>query len=551
MHTGNYTCLEIFARKTAEGGHIRLIGENQKITEKEAGNGYYAWLKFSLSRHAEYEIVCEGCEASLCYLSGNEDILETGVCFLERDEAGAFVQANPALWYDGPTREAYHFSPWKNWNNDPNGLCYFHGYYHMFYQYNPNGQEWSNMYWGHALSEDLVHWRHLPVVLAPQQDILENQDTLKGGAFSGCALALEDEVVFYLTRHRGPLLDGADSIEQQWMMKSSDMIHFTEETCVIGHPPAHASFDFRDPKVQRIGESWYMAVGSALEGRGAILLYRSQDMEHWSYVHPLLVEENARIRCFECPDFMELDGKFVVLGAFMEHSDDCGRYQMSRYYTGNFQDERFQAEHEGWFDFGSNCYAMQSFEHGGRRICIGWVSDFYGEHVAYENGAYGSMTLPRELHVKAGKLYMRPVEELRRLVGDVLYKGSRENLRLEHIEGNAYRADIAFGRNTCFQIVLGKEGEKELSLVNDRDGFRIVTKGVRSEGIRFQADVEEVKELEIYVDRRMAEVYVNGGEAAGTKLFYSSSKEGSFALSAEEPEMIERAKVCLMKSIWN
>ena len=530
---------------------MRVTAEDGKVLEQEAGDGYYAWLKFPLERNTEYEIDCAGCRTSLCYLSGSEDIFETGVRYLEKDEDGVFRLADTARWYGHPTREAYHFSPWKNWLNDPNGLCWFRGYYHMFYQHNPHGQEWSNMYWGHAVSEDLVHWRHLPVVLAPQQDILENQDTLKGGAFSGCAVAGEDEAVFYLTRHHGPLREGEGTVEQQWMTKSSDMLHFTEETCIIKAPPAGASLDFRDPKVQRVGESWYMVLGSAVGGLGAMLLYRSKDMKRWSYVQPLLIEQKEEIRCFECPDFMELDGKFVAVGAFMEHRDACERYQMSRYYIGDFRDERLEVEKEGWFDFGGNCYAMQSFLHEGRRICIGWVSDFYGEHVPQENGAYGSMTLPRELHVKDGRLLMRPVEELRRLEDQVLYKGGRENLRLKHIEENAYRAHVAFDGETYFRIVLGKEGEKELSLINDEDGFYIATKGVKSEGIRFRADVEKVKELEIYVDRRMAEVFVNGGEAAGTKLFYPSSKEGSFALCAEKPEHIAQADVCRIKSIWN
>ena len=113
---------------------------------------------------------------------------------------------------DTPYREQYHFSPVVNWNNDPNGLCWFKGYYHLFYQMNPFGQEWNNMYWGHAASKDLVHWTHLPVVLEPQEEILDNL-AIKGGAFSGSALPVGDEVYFYLTRHIGPQDDGWDTIQ--------------------------------------------------------------------------------------------------------------------------------------------------------------------------------------------------------------------------------------------------------------------------------------------------------------------------------------------------
>lgn len=556
VNTKKYTCLEIFAKQTAEGGRILVLTRNadgsQSAAEKLAGRGYFAWLKIPVRQNTDYEIKGEDCEVSLCYLSGNEDVLETGVCYLERDLSdGSFFVQDQAAWYDRPDRETYHFSPWKNWINDPNGLCWFQGYYHMFYQFNPHEQRWSNMYWGHAASRDLIHWVHLPVVLDPQEEILKNQEEIKGGAFSGCAVASDEEVTFYFTRHKGPLQDGEGTVEQQWMMRSRDMIHFTQEKCVIGQSPEGASFDFRDPKVLWIQDRWYMVLGSAVGGHGAILLYESPDGEQWKYVHPLLLEEREKVRCFECPDFMELDGKYVAIGAWMQHRDAGGRFQMSRYYTGSLQDRKFEIDGDGWFDFGSNCYAMQSFAHQGRRISIGWISDFYEEHVARENGAYGSMTIPRELHIRDGKLYMTPVREIREQKGMVLGQGRGGNLSLPKIEGNAYRAEIRFGQNTFFSILLGRDGVKEISLVNDRDGLRIVTKGVKSEGICFRADVEEVRSLEIYVDRRAAEVYVNEGEAVGTKVFYSGSRVGCFELRAKKPEHVEWMEVACMKSIWS
>ncbi len=557
MNTGKYTCLEIFAKQTAKDGRVIVCPEKQadgaglSVMEQAAGETYYAWLKFQVQPDAEYEIRCESCDISLCYLSGNENIFETGIRYLEKNPTDeSFYAADPSVWYNRAFREAYHFSPWKNWVNDPNGLCWFQGYYHMFYQFNPHGQEWSNMYWGHTASRDLVHWIHLPIALSPQEEILERPDEIKGGAFSGCAVVAGDEAVFYLTRHKGPLQDGRDTVEQQWMMKSRDMIHFTGEKCVIANPPKGASFDFRDPKVIRVGEKWYMVLGSAMDGKSAILLYESKDMEHWEYAHPLLLEDREKIRCFECPDFMELDGKYAAIGAWMEHRDEGGRYQMSRYYTGDLHDGRFEIVNDGWFDFGSNCYAMQSFEHQGRRISIGWISDFYDEHMEYEDGAYGSMTIPRELHIKNEKLYMTPIQEISLLKGEILYEGEKEDIDLPVIEGNAYRAEVSFEKNTFFTILLGKDGERSISLLNDRDGLRIVTRKVNSEGIRFRADIEEVRALEIYMDRRAVEIYVNGGEAVGTKVFYNSSEDGCFVLRAKERERILRAEVARMESIW-
>ncbi len=555
MNTGNYAMLEVFARALQPGGKIRVVSEAISVSEKcrefPVEQGYYRWLKIPVETDTEYEIFCEECQVSFCYLSGCENILETGVCYLEQEkESGRFVKFSQARQYDSPIRETYHFAPWKNWLNDPNGLCWFQGYYHMFYQLNPHSQQWSQMYWGHAASKDLVHWVHLPVALEPQEEILNNPEEQKGGAFSGSAIMHEGEAVFFLTRSLGPMVDGENTLQQQWKMTSRDMLHFSKERLVIDRPPQGASFDFRDPKVIKASKKWYMALGSALEGKAAILLYESGDLEHWNYTGPLLVEKETGIRCVECPDFMELDGKYLAIGALMHHYDPQGRYQMCRYYIGDFEDGIFTEEHRGWFDFGSNCYAMQSFEHKGRRISIGWISDFYGEHLELERGACGSMTIPREMHIRDGRLYLTPVREIESLKSERLYRGQGENVCLKGICPNAYKAEVEFEDNIAFSIQLGGDENRGILLIHDEKGLRIQTKGVKSESVMFPAEVEKVEKLEIFADRRTVEIYVNDGEAVGTKLFYDISDQGCFILNAEAAECLKRAEVFRMESIW-
>lgn len=551
MNTGKYTCIEVFAKsKTGKSESVKVISGNGKCQEQEVGTFYYEWIKFKVSKNEDYVIDTHNCAVSLCYLSGSDDLLDSGVCYLEPDSAGEMCIRESKKQYNSPIREQYHFVPWKNWMNDPNGLCWYQGRYHMFYQFNPHSQEWSNMYWGHAVSKDLIHWVHLPVVLEPQEEILKNPQNIKGGAFSGSAVVLDNEVVFYLTRHIGPLKDCEETVQKQWMMKSQDMIHFTPEQLMIEKRPENASFHFRDPKVLKVKDTWYMVLASAMNDKAAILLYSSKDMENWKYLHPLLIEETEGIECFECPDFMELDGKYLALGAWMCHYDEQNRYQMSRYYIGEFENEQFRKESEGWFDFGSNCYAMQSFCHEGRRINIGWISDFYKEHLEWNGGAYGSMTIPREMHVRDGRLFLTPVEEIDLLEGEILYSGEKENINLNQIPGNTYRARITFNEETEFSILLGKDNEKEILLLNDKKGVRIQTRGVRSENILFKADVEKVEFLDIFVDHRVIEVYINEGEAVGTKLFYNTSESGCFMLNAEKQEAVKKAEISLMKSIW-
>ena len=146
MNTGKYTRLEIFAKALQAGGSVRVISNDGECQEIPAGQASYKWIQIPVEKNTEYEILCEECQVSICYLSGCENILDEGVCYLEQDENGRFIRMRESDWYDSPIRETYHFTPWKNWINDPNGLCWFQGYYHMFYQFNPHSQKWSHMY---------------------------------------------------------------------------------------------------------------------------------------------------------------------------------------------------------------------------------------------------------------------------------------------------------------------------------------------------------------------------------------------------------------------
>ena len=193
---------------------------------------------------------------------------------------------------------------------------------------------------------------------------------------------------------------------------------------------------------------------------------------------------------------------------------------------------------------------MQSFEHEGRRISIGWISDFYGEHLEVENGVCGSMTIPREMHIRDNRLYLTPVKEMEALKSGILYQGQEEEICLKGIIPNTYKAELEFTKDIPFSICLSESDGSRMMLVNDEKGLRLTTHGVKSEHITFPADVERVEKLEIFVDRRTAEIYVNDGEAAGTKLFYDTSDQGCFILHTDTPECIKRAEVFCMRSIW-
>lgn len=548
MYTSQYECLELFAKPDKDKKGSVLIKNTETNTEEvwNLSHVYGNWLRIPVEKETEYEIHPADCRIAYAYLSGCENILEEGVRFLDiSNEYRAMNAEEAASFMDSPYRERYHFSPMLNWNNDPNGLCWFKGYYHMFYQLNPFGQEWNNMYWGHAASRDLMHWIHLPVVLEPQEEILDDR-FLKGGAFSGSALPLDDEVLFYLTRHIGPQEDGSDTVQYQTMIISKDMLHFEPEREIIRKKPEGTNHDFRDPKAFKFGEKYYIVLGACVNGKASFLLYQSEDARTWSYSHPLLTEETP-MRTIECPDLFALDGKYVLTGAWMCYTDENGRYQPCRYYVGDWQGAEMKPRAQQWVDFGSNCYASQTFEHEGRRILIGWISDFYDEHIPLPNGAYGSMTLPRELHVKENHVYTTPVNKVYALLGDTLYEGSGTSVSVDDIAGNSYYAKVDFKEAGDFSILLGKDGEKSVRLEAKDGTVSFQMKGVKSEKIGFPSSVKRCTSLEIFVDGRTIEAYINQGEDVGTRLFYNSSKTGIFELESTVPAAV---RVVQMHSVW-
>ena len=569
IHTGNYKCLEIFL-KSLEGkqGCLRMKGDEGPWMEYSAGACRYTLHRIPVKLDTEYEVELLDCQVSIAYLSESDDMMDEGVCFLEyvTDEAkkasedgevkfsgaGGWMATNDlGAWYDTLNREQYHFNAYKNWINDPNGLCYYKGYYHLYYQANPHSQEWDVMYWGHAASKDLVHWIHLPYVLQPQEEILAQKE-LRGGAFSGSAVPLEEEIVFYLTRHIGPPQETKENTRQyQTMVRSRDSIHFGEEVTVVERPDDTFAFEhFRDPKVYWQDGRWQMVIGTKIKGIPSLARFGSEDMEKWSYEGVLVEERTEGVQTFECPDFFELDGQFVAAGSWMLYWDEQQRYQPTYWYMGDYKDGRFYPKNKGTYDFGSNFYAVQSFEHEGRRIAIGWTADFYEEHVPEVNGSCGAMTIPRQLSVQNGRLCQKPVEEIYQLCREKVCDAARRSLSLENLKGNCYYARIDFEDSVDFRILLGSSEAGEIWLVREGMEVRIKTKGVKSEKVQFIIEVERLRRAEIFVDRRLVEVYLNDGEAVGTKLFYQDCRDGVFRAEFQEEEKVGRLQVFLMDGIW-
>ncbi|MEZ0333678.1 MAG: glycoside hydrolase family 32 protein [Gemmatimonadales bacterium] len=320
-----------------------------------------------------------------------------------------------------PYRPVYHFTPARNWMNDPNGLVWSDGEWHLFYQYNPFGDTWGHMSWGHAVSRDLIRWNHLPVAIPEENGIM---------AFSGSAVVDHGNTSGFGTRDRPPLVaiftghrEGRQDQRLAWSIDSGrTWTRLSRPVLDLG------TADFRDPKVFWYGPGKHWVMSVALPAEHRIAFYSSPDLRRWKRTGTF-GPAGAVGGVWECPDLFTLpieggDSSWVLVVNLNPGNPVGG--SGTQYFTGEFDGARFVADGETttrWADFGPDFYAAVSWSDvpatDGRRVWIGWMSNWlYGQAVPTSPWR-SAMSVPRELGLRrtpAGlQLVQRPVAELARL----------------------------------------------------------------------------------------------------------------------------------------
>jgi beta-fructofuranosidase len=328
-----------------------------------------------------------------------------------------------------PDRAEYHFLPPHNWMNDPNGPIWWKGKYHLFYQMNPHAAVWGDMHWGHAVSAEMVHWRHQTIALAPTPGGPDSE-----GCFSGSAVVRDGVPTFIYTGVQNAvpdlvtLHDGGGKLRETQLLATAEddgLLRWKKlpEPVIATPPPGMTVTGFRDPCPWREADGWYMAVGSGARGQGGcVLLYGSDDLRHWEYLHPLAQgKPTGRSganpvdtgEMWECPDFFSVNGKHCLL-----YSTEGKVY----WTTGDYdpRQHRYAAMQTGVLDHGAY-YAPKSFlAPDGRRILWGWIRETRPEAEYARAGWAGAMSLPRVLTIGAqGRLEMHPAAEVENLRGPV------------------------------------------------------------------------------------------------------------------------------------
>lgn len=271
-------------------------------------------------------------------------------------------------------RPKLHFTPKKGWMNDPNGLVFFQGNYHLFYQYNPFSCNWDTMHWGHSVSDDMVSWEEKEIALFPDKPYDNGKE---GGCFSGSAVVSGGKLYLFYT---GVAKKKGRIRQTQCVAWSEDGEHFEkyENNPVIAEAPEGNGADFRDPKVFFGGGKWRMAVGGSdgpadcPQSRGRIYLYASEDLLQWDYQGILYEADEEEGSMFECPDVYELEGKWVVTASPMNRKD----LKQNIYMVGSLDFEQgiFTPEKKGVLDGGTHYYAVQAYQDKeGRTISAAWL----------------------------------------------------------------------------------------------------------------------------------------------------------------------------------
>ncbi|MBP1967504.1 GH32 C-terminal domain-containing protein [Paenibacillus aceris] len=485
------------------------------------------------------------------------------------EESAAFTYSSEPNYYTETFRPQYHLSPESGNMSDPNGMVYYEGEYHQFYQ--NSGQ------WGHAVSKDLIHWEHLPAALVRDSlgeiwsgsAVVDEKDT--SGFFGGKA-----GLVAIFTHFKG-------GVQSQSIAYSSDKGRTW--TKYAGNPviPNPGLKDFRDPKVIWHGptKSWVMVV--SVDNR--VRFYTSPDLKSWTMTSEFGSDQGSHAAVWECPDLFELPvedskaKKWVLTVSIGSNTATKG--STAQYFVGSFDGKTFKNDNKPsdvlWTDYGKDFYAAVSYSDipakDGRRIWLGWMSN-WRYPFAMPTGAWkGNMSIPRELKLRnmpdqGLRLVQLPIKELDRLRGKETALTKQELAQghnpFEGIKGTSYELvtelSVQPNAKVAFKLRKGSGQETvvsydalsaELAVDRTHSGITSFEKGF-AETVKAPLQLKDGKlKLRFYVDESSLEVFANDGEAVVSSLIFPDPTSNRMELMAVEGGvMLDSAHYFPMQTVW-
>jgi fructan beta-fructosidase len=492
---------------------------------------------------------------------------------------GAAKASHPEL-YNEKYRPQLHFSAPENWLNDPNGLVWHDGLFHLFYQYNPTGNDWGNMHWGHAVSRNLMNWDMRPIALHAEPLGL-------GYPFSGCAVHDRENTSGLGSNGAGPLVvlytncttDGIQSQSLAYSLDDGETWFQYAQNPVVENPGLR---DFRDPKVfwHAASNRWVMT----LAADDHIEIYASPNLIEWRQISRFGKPPGAHNGVWECPDLFPLqspDGGtkwVIVVSVCRENSHRAGSVQ---YFVGDFDGTAFKPQHteELWIDYGPDAYAAVTWDNvpksDGRRILIGWMSNWQYARRMPTYPWRGNMTIPRQIALVAGErgyeIAALPVTEIRELrdrtvridraliesdvVQSLVSQLPSELLDIDLVFSWAGEGSRSFGLNFSNKtgeklVVAVHPARRVLSVDRTTVGQRLPDPDIAG---RFEAPLDPIDNhftLRVIKDRASVEVFGDDGRAViSVNLFFDELLDSVSLFSLGDVEV--QGEVSILNSIWN
>lgn len=460
----------------------------------------------------------------------------------EKNQVAEYIE-NKKPEINSRYRLQYHVMPPVGWMNDPNGFSYYKGEYHIFYQFYPYDSVWGPMHWGHSSSPDLVNWKELPTALIPEKE----------QCFSGSAVVDGDTFVLMYTGHESTDHEPYYN-ETQYLAFSDDGVNFHkyEGNPVLPVAP-NGSPDFRDPKVWRHGDHWYVVLGSKTDDlKGRVLLYRSPDLYNWEFLSIIGESHGEMGYMWECPDFFELNGKYVLLMSPQGLEPQGDRYKntyQTGYIIGSFNYETFEFVPEVDFeeiDFGHDFYATQTMEKDGKRYVLGWFGMWEVPHPEDADGWAGALTIVRELKLVDNRILMTPVESMDSIRDEKVFDGELQSQQV-----------IEFGK-TGELIIEGDLAQNiELLIEGQNGGGKAWIKWDPAVGkVIVDRGSDDIRQVEwsplgsrswrLFLDSSSLELFCGEGEVVFSSRVYP---DGTWKVSNLSPQALKTVAFTLKRSV--
>jgi len=444
-------------------------------------------------------------------------------------------------------RNTYHLNAPIGWINDPNGFSEYNGKYNLFYQYNPYQGVWGPMHWGHQSTKDFIKWDLEDVALAPDMDY----DSV--GCFSGTAIEEDGKIYLAYT--------AASEKQNQALAYSYGGITFKklDKLLIDGNdlPEGYSNSDFRDPKIFKRDNKFYIICGNKAPGSKHIIMFEAENIEGPYKYSGDIYSRNDLTGIFECPDLINIENKDILIASPQGIKDDYFyNYQNGDscvYLVGNLSTKTNKFYKESnldleEFDKGFSFYAPQTLKTKDERfILIAWMRSWSEPNTTEHLGWCGAMTLPRELTLKDNHLYQAPVREInnylkdKKTYNDVTiendlinlddFKGTTSKISFE-IDVNdmkSGKAGIELYKNSTSKTKIYYDKEKE-SVVIDR-----MNSGSLYDGMRY-AKINPINgkiKLEIFLDVNSLEVFINDGYYTMTANIYAAKDADNVSLFVE------------------